>query len=129
MAAQSGFSFVFSAASVSTALKSRQRRRKAKKLLKKVKIARFAAKRRSFLADFRAKQQELLLAGGREGGLGSSQFQGQRASLQTQAAARLGEFEDTTRIQREAEGFIESAERFDEQTALFQQAGQATSVF
>jgi len=93
--------------------KGRQRRKDAARVTRALKRARFAQKRRLFLQQFRAVQQEQLLAGSREGGLRSSGFQGSAASTATELGARLGEFEDQTRQGFLADEFNRRAERFE----------------
>ena len=101
-----GFEFVQGA-------KGRQRRKDAARVTRALKRARFAQKKRLFLQQFRAVQQEQLLAGSREGGLRSSGFQGSAASTATELGARLGEFEDQTRQGFLADEFNRRAERFE----------------
>ena len=109
--------------------KGRQRRKDALRVTRALKRARFAQKRRIFFQQFRAVQQEQLLAGSREGGLQSSGFQGRAASTATEFGARLGEFEDQSRQGFLADEFNRRAERFESSAEILGGLSKASSSF
>lgn len=111
--------FVSTVGGVVSKFKSRRKRKKARKLQRQLNQIRFAQQKRQFMKQFRAAQQEQLLAGFRAGGLESSAFQGQRAATATQGGLILGEFEDQTLLGRRIGGLLESAASSEERAALF----------
>jgi hypothetical protein len=129
MGAASGnpISIVFGAATFIAGAKARKKRRQARKLQRILNTERFRIQKRSFLQRFRAIQAEQVLAGSREGGLRSSAFQGQQASLRTQKSAELGIFEDRTRIDVKRADLINTANRKLETAEFFSSFGQTAT--
>lgn len=119
-------SLVFQFGTAALKLKTASKRKKAKRLLKQLQRARISAKRREFMRQFRAAQQQQLIAGTREGGLESSAFQGQRASLKTQGGLKFGEFEDQTKKNLQAELLVSQADSLDASLDFFNDLAQGT---
>ena len=99
---------------IGTSIAAGRRRKKARKILKVVKQAQFAQQKRQFMKQFRFAQGEILLRGSvGEGGLESSRFQGQQASLRTTQATILADVDEATRLSVRAGSLIERAESLE----------------
>ncbi len=116
---------VFQVASFDLKRKAKKKRKEAQKLLRLNRRIRIAAKRRAFMQQFRAAQQQQLLAGTRAGGFESSAFQGQRASLTTQSKFNFGEAADVTRSNLQATRLVEDATSQEARADQFSEIGSA----
>lgn len=98
--------------------KARKRRRQATAKLREVEFIKNIQRKRAFMRRFRQAQAQLALLGAREGGLESSRFLAQRATLGTQAGVGLGEFREQVKLTGEANVLLDKAARAEGQAEL-----------
>lgn len=102
--------------------------RRANKLLRRNKFQSIVQKRRAFLRNARAAIASNLVAGVATGAsLDSSAFQGIAASLQTQEAVALTEFNFAARNELEAQDLTDRAGELQSQASMVQGAASAAS--
>lgn len=106
-----------------------KRRRRAARAGREITRIRNRQARRGFLSRFRTLQAESLLQGSREGGLESSRFQGQAASLETTGGRFLSENQRQLQLGRQINTNLTGAENLESSAAIAGGIADAAASF